>query len=498
VIGNSNVKSGPVPELKDTRPLEVATYDVLLPCRRFEVSYKLAVVGRVSLTTEFLLRLLKATDGLDECKAATFFGFDHRDMAFVVAEAQVLGYIDRDDGFLRLTSAGTDLFRGGSDTPEIYEIEQRREPFVFDLLSLAPQRPEQLDEHELYFPELKGADPSQISSASRTIPEAVRKFYFELVGSKDRNGSSAAKRSIYSIDDVRAGNRLSALVSISVRLNASSPGTVEPDLSSWRSDQELDDRAKIVNSVSQFVEGLKVHKAGSEADAYRMLIDVAPEFLKDFTRSDGLAVDRYLREASTRVGEVRSDRPTVPLVGNLTTLANVERLSQIIRYARRRQTKPATILWLKPNVKSWGMTVQTMKVLDRLTKMIGSIEGDQSSISGMSVCLSVGEPEYLLQKIFSENVTSSGFPFPQALEVLLVPGLLTAMLVHSPVGSYGFPIPLGFASFDGQVIERVHDLMRERVSNYIMKDGLQDTIFADLNAEVSAFENDGVPADDHH
>jgi len=135
VIVNAATKGGSarVPD----RPMEIAAYEVVLPCRRFGVSYKLAVLGRVSLTTEFLLRLLKATGELEETKAAAFFGFDHRDMAFVVDEAESLGYIEREDGRLRLTIAGTELFRGGSESPEIYEIEQRRDNFVFDLLCLA-------------------------------------------------------------------------------------------------------------------------------------------------------------------------------------------------------------------------------------------------------------------------------------------------------------------------------------------------------------------------
>ena len=71
MIANEAGKSANARE--QARPLEVAVYNTILPCRRFVVSYKLAVLGRVSLTTEFLLRLLKATDGLDETKAATFF-----------------------------------------------------------------------------------------------------------------------------------------------------------------------------------------------------------------------------------------------------------------------------------------------------------------------------------------------------------------------------------------------------------------------------------------
>ena len=186
------------------------------------------------------------------------------------------------------------------------------------------------------------------------IPKAVRKFYYELMSQKGRNGDSAEKKSIYSVDNVQPGGRFLGLVKFVVRLNPSSVGMVEPDLSGWRSDQELEDRTRIVNSVSEFVEGLKVQRTGAEADAFRRLIDVAPEFLKDFTRADGLAVDRYFREASERAGDVRSNRQTIPILGNVTTSTNIEKLRQIVRYARRRSTRPSSILWIKPRIRLWG------------------------------------------------------------------------------------------------------------------------------------------------
>ena len=75
-------------------------------------------------------------------------------MAFVVAEAESRGYIDREDGRLRLTLDGMELFRSGSETPEIYEVEKRQEQFHFDLISFAPHRYGHLEEYQVHLPEL--------------------------------------------------------------------------------------------------------------------------------------------------------------------------------------------------------------------------------------------------------------------------------------------------------------------------------------------------------
>src|SRR6266478_1192481 len=79
-------------------PIDLCVYDLLLPCRSFEIEHKIATLGRVSLTTEFMLRLLKSADGLTEEDAAAFFGFDRRDIAFVLSEIENLGYVERRDG----------------------------------------------------------------------------------------------------------------------------------------------------------------------------------------------------------------------------------------------------------------------------------------------------------------------------------------------------------------------------------------------------------------
>src|SRR5262245_31011858 len=87
-------------EAQEERRVTLNVVDALLPCRFFEIDHKVAVLGKASLTTELILRLLKAADGISEENAASFFGFDLREMNFVLGEAEGLGYIERRDGAL--------------------------------------------------------------------------------------------------------------------------------------------------------------------------------------------------------------------------------------------------------------------------------------------------------------------------------------------------------------------------------------------------------------
>ncbi|MBT3072034.1 hypothetical protein KKP04_14320 [Rhodomicrobium sp. Az07] len=455
-------------DAEDEREIKLATYDVLLPCRRFRISYKVAVVGRVSLTAEFLLRLLKSADGLDEGSAASFFGFDRRDMSFVLSEVESLGYVQRRDGKLWLTIAGLNLFPDGSEKPEIFEIESVNESVAFDLLALAPERFQFIEDYETSLPELKISDSVQLSDASTRIPTAFRRFYFEIMIAKGRNGSYGNKRSIYSIDDVDAGDRFLVPVTIAVKASGACPWMGEADLSEWRSDQELQDRIQVGDAASAFVEGLQVSRRGSDPDAYRILTKVAPEFLKDFIRADGLAVERYYRDVLGRRGQMRSDRLTIPILGALTNKENVERLLDALSYASKPPAPLSQFVWLKPRVPCWGATRALPETLKRLKSLILHDDNDEEA---SAVCLATGQLDQYLNKMFDEVFQTGNPQFPDALEILLIPGLVAAAVVHAPIKvSAGHAVPLGLLSIDPQVVARVQDMLINGLGAYNIAD----------------------------
>jgi hypothetical protein len=446
-------------------PLELATYDVLLPCRRFDIEHKVAVLGRVSLTAEFLLRLLKSADGLDEAVAAAFFGFDLRDMSFVLSEVEGLGYVERREGRLWLTFAGMALFRPDSDQPQIFEVEALRESVGFDLLSLAPEKPRFLDDFERNLPELP-LQADVASAASSRIPSAFRRFYAEIVGPRERKRES--KKALYSVDNVSPGDRFSAPLRIVVRSSGMRPFAGEPDLSEWRSDQEQEDRANTSDAASAFVDHLVTTRHSQDADAYAVLLELAPEFLKEFSRRDGLAVDRYFREAFVRAGDVRSDRPTVPLLGSILGRENLRRAVEVLNYGLRSAARPPCVVWLAPMTRLWGATSLLPEFLRQLKTLLRTDAADSSNPRLTTVGLVTGRPEFYLERAFDELATSEAPRFPRALEIMLVPGVMTAVTVHAPIGAQtGVTVPLGFASFDPKVVERTQAFLASRAQPFL-------------------------------
>ena len=98
-----------VPPEEDRR-VGLEVFDVLLPCRSYEVKYKVASLGQVSPTLEFLLRLVKSTPGISDADAASFFGYSPSEMNYVLEEACGPGYLERKGGQLWLTTSGDSFF----------------------------------------------------------------------------------------------------------------------------------------------------------------------------------------------------------------------------------------------------------------------------------------------------------------------------------------------------------------------------------------------------
>jgi hypothetical protein len=159
---------------------EIDSLDLKLPCRVFDISYQVADASTFSLTTEFLLRLLKAVNELTEAEVATFFGFSPGEAAHVIGTAERKGYVLRGRGRVRLTEAGDALFDKAQDTPALYEVQRKSGHFSFDLVSFCPIRREHLSEFARKLPELPIPSPELAANASKEVTEAFRKHFREI------------------------------------------------------------------------------------------------------------------------------------------------------------------------------------------------------------------------------------------------------------------------------------------------------------------------------
>ncbi|MDG4901403.1 MULTISPECIES: hypothetical protein [unclassified Mesorhizobium] len=461
--------------------VEVGVVDALLPCRRFDISYKIAVLDSVSPSLEFLLRLIKTAPGIEEDSAAAFFGYTPTEMAYVINEAITPGYVQRKDGRLWLALAGEQLFKENEQEPLIYSVESRRRSHGFDLLSVAPQPSRGLDSVEFMLPELP--IPSQVATGNVAdkLSDQFSRFFHELSDRADREQTQ--RRGLYSIDGIVPRDRFQTPVRIRAFVHASNPHLIEKiDLGSWRPEHEVADRSEIEQSASMLFENTKTSLNALRAgEAYQILIDLAPDFLKEFVVRDGLSVRRYWNEAVRRAGEPRKDRKTIALIGPLSLEKNIARLSAVLEYGLGEHlVKPRHVISVAPHIPYWGGTTLVRDLLNLMRKKMATSEEDGSDLK--AVCLAAGKPEKYVEKTYDRMGKSERPEFPAALELLLVPKTMMAAIVHAPIGAAtGYPVALGFASFEGSVINRAEALIGDRLAGF----DLPEDLFLELQGSLA-------------
>lgn len=471
-------REGLVGESEDG-PLQLATLDLTLPCRRFVVEHKVADVGKVSVTAEFVLRFVRAMGSCTEESVRSFFGYSQREMAYVLHEVEDADYIHRIEGRITLTPTGLSLFRPGIEEPLIYEVERKTARVGFDLISLAPAEKKFLSYFERDLPELPLADVEQVSSATEKVPSSFRRFFREFAPKIDP--TSTARRALYSIDGVAAEERFSTLVRVRLVSSGLKPTLADIDLSDWKSDYELSDREAIARAVAELVERMIVARREDDGEAYQLLVQLAPEYLKEWTRRDGLSVQRFYRHAFTSHGDVRADRPTTPIIGSLFTMENARRLFEVASYGlRKTRHAAAAVYWVVPQVPLWGSTTIMAEAVDQFRERVTRTNEDLAVRQAVeTIALTASRPERWIKEAFTREHGSEGRVFPGGFEMLLVPGAFVAATVHAPIGQQsGLSVPLGFTSFDPRVLARAAELLEVNAAAFKLGDTLKRNLVA--------------------
>ena len=280
--------------------VEIDAFDVRLPCRTFRISYKVAEQGKLSLTTEFILRLLRASDELKEDWVAQFFGFNDEETRFAIDQAGRFGYVERVNGRVRLTAAGHNLFSAGGHEPTLFQVVRRTDKVHFDLISFAPVEPRRiLTNFELAFPELEIASPAEVGKASERVRVSFAR-YFQLL--RPKRTETCAADSLYTVDSVNAETRFPTLVPVKVSVRADNPTTPEVDLLSWKTGVDLDARAAVVQACGNLVRSVIARSDSKSEAAAKELIACAPDATARFMRSSGFGWSAYFRIAIQRAG----------------------------------------------------------------------------------------------------------------------------------------------------------------------------------------------------
>lgn len=185
----------------------------------------------------------------------------------------------------------------------------------FDLLAFAPTDPDSMNDFDRALPELEPYDPRAFAEPSIRVRERFRHFFRQFKTSTDGNGRF---RELYSIDLVKAEDRYSCVVTIVARSSSLNPGAPIANLERWMSGLDLAERSAVEDAAARHLAKLRISRQPTDADAYGCLLDLAPEYLREYARRDGFAVERFFKETVKRAGEFRQDRMTVESLGRFS------------------------------------------------------------------------------------------------------------------------------------------------------------------------------------
>ncbi|WP_330212060.1 hypothetical protein [Pseudomonas sp. Z18(2022)] len=449
------------PDDEEVADVVIGVYDALLPGRNYKIEHKVAEVGKVSLTTEFLVRLIYSVDGMPEAEVAKFFDFSPQEMTFLLNDAVSLGYVSRDSGRLRITRAGRDLFLTGGDEPQIFNVEKRTSTVGFDLISFAPQRWDRTEafDHCLHSLEM---DTEMVSNASGKIPGSFKRHFTEL---NTRKGARAyLKRSLYSIDAVTPAEKFSALVPVFVKAPRATLTQGAANLLEWRPEDELDDRSGVAAAIGNFVDDLRIQVADTAINEYRLLIELAPEFFRSYTVKSEFSVLRYQRYAlGMKEHRFHKLRKTIPVIGPFFSPINSGVLdlavNQAVKYTPA-SFLPSKIYWKAPRRPYWGTTWVLPSILENVQERIVEKLGTED-LPPETVLLLESNAQGPIKAFTKTQVFSNGGP-PDSVEIFLVPGVAAGVLIHLPgTATYGHAVPLGFISVDPHVVSRTEEYLSQ-------------------------------------
>jgi hypothetical protein len=443
--------------------VEVDAIDLRLPCRGFSVSYKVAEQGKLSLTMEFVLRLLHAADGLLEDAVGEFFGFSGEECLYAIDQTVAYGYVDRQEGRVFLTDAGRSLFTAGSDEPALFEVRSRHDLVDVDLIAFAPGDSwRQLDQFEFRLQELTVPSAEAVGKASHRVRQSFTKHFHEF---RRRYAGAGELATLYTVDDVRAGRRYAAVVPVKVSVRPDNPAVPEADLLSWKTGFELEDRAAVVQACASVVQKMTTTEAAQEQTA-TLLEACAPAQMARFIKNGQVNWLSFFRATIRQAGKLQADRPTVRVVGRVWVRANKARLASAAqRGADAGGRRPQMVLWLRSGTPHWGMTSEVGEIITAIRRAFSNLEAASPPLDGMPAVLIGSAPQEHFQHVFDAVVTVPSRHVPVGTEILLVPGRLAFVLAEALMGSaQGFPIPMGIVTMDPEAIRHVHSFMTDVIS----------------------------------
>lgn len=441
-------------------PVELDRVAFAVPAQRFRISATIARDAPVSLVTEYVLRLISVLGEVTPSGLQAYFGISDFEVTALIKDLIRDSFLDEAQGALVLGPRGKDAFRYGSaDDPRISDVVRIDRSIAFDRIAFAPVNDTTPSPRAAIIP-VTLDDPTKAESSRQQAEAAFRWHYREIDERYAGDDASAKRPSIQSVDAVRQERHFSFEVVIPINLAVDGKIVAKPDFSAvYESDES---RAPLVASLARACSAISVPRDAEDA------LDFIAHFdrgLMSKVRSSSRGLDVNLWHNNI-IGKAAGKLPIValPFVGAPITRKVKTLLREAFDLAEHEGLAfSGSVLWIRPEVETWGRSYEFTAFLNELTALWGLTEAPTLVSSGTRflhkpVCQLFEETA-----AFSHCIVAPDGTLPRALEIILAPGRWIIAIVYQHVEGSDYAVPCGFFIPIASVATEVATQIRQKL-----------------------------------
>lgn len=433
--------------LRDDKTIQTNTFGFNVPCRQYIISAARTHERRHPLVDEFVLRTVHLTKEISASRLARFFGFDSEELTTAVVALQRNNLLAANGDTLKLTDQAIEMFRTSDPTaPTLTECVEMHADVWFELVSSKIVSGKGLHNVQNLI-SLRVGDREPLNEEG--VRAAFNDQFLDYLRIS-RNERDPDRWHLHAIYDVQSGRYSFLQIEGEERLTIAPTASLKAHLSLEKTEQASRVRRLTDAMTTQLAQVSHVLPSKAALQDFARLTET--KTLRKVQRADGtIDIGAWLTEA-----ESISDPTSTGFVGYPYIERNRKLISEMLaRQNYDAQAIPRELFWLRPGGERWGLTQDLNFSIERWRQVVrANIGGESLPLTLVTSGANQQKASNPFKRIFAKTVhLKEGAP-AQAVEVLVIPGILAALTVMAPI-SDRVSVPIGWATISPDAVSRI-------------------------------------------
>lgn len=446
---------------------EANVISVLLPAKEYRLECSWTIERPLPAVEEFACRLILVMGGISPAELKGYFGLSTIEVDGLVRNLVANRLVDvADDGVLAPSVMLQSKSVTAGDVPTFTQFETREEDAVFDLLALKIVPRRSYSNARFGLPEVPIPKSGKEVSSDR-IAEAFSeqsRAYLEYARGRSRD---IHRTRLYKVSRCRPQRTLQVPVDMRVSLETGANG----ELNIYRDAIERlgqNRRRALSNELeSQVADYLAKESLPPATPSVEAFCDlVGDDVLARYVQGNEIDLGRWLADRNARktgygTPSTRALLGPAYLTGNRTTLIN------LLKQAAGGEESSNIAHWLPSSVPFWA--ANSSELVDFSAKLQRALNRDDGGRLVACFCGEDHNRSRLKRKFHTRlphGVLFSGNQYLDRVEIMVVPSRLVVAQYHlQPSAASAITFPIGFVSIEHNRIERVTNVLRNRLGS---------------------------------